>query len=52
VVGSVLDSLLEDFAEATMAHLAGRVSARDRETIDRLEKQLVAAKDGDSNVAG
>jgi predicted transcriptional regulator len=52
VVGSVLDALLEDFAEATMAHLAGRVSARDRETIDRLEKQLAAAKDGDSNVAG
>lgn len=51
VVGSVLDALLEDFAEATMAHLAGRVSARDRETIDRLEKQLAEAKDDGNNAA-
>jgi predicted transcriptional regulator len=50
VVGSVLDTLLEDFAEATMAHLASRVTARDQETIARLEKLLAAAKDGESNV--
>jgi predicted transcriptional regulator len=51
VVGSVLDALLEDFAEATLAHLASRVSAQDREKIARLEKLLAEAKDGGNNTA-
>jgi predicted transcriptional regulator len=51
VVGSVLDALLEDFAEATLAHLASRVSAQDREKITRLEKLLAEAKDDGNNAA-
>jgi len=49
VVGSVLDALLEDFAEVTMAHLANRVSVREQETIDRLEKLLSVAKEAGNN---
>ncbi|MBS3977948.1 MAG: BlaI/MecI/CopY family transcriptional regulator [Syntrophomonadaceae bacterium] len=51
VVGSVLDALLDDFAAATMAHLTSRVTARDLETIAKLEKLVVAVKDGENNVS-
>ncbi|MDW7650903.1 MAG: BlaI/MecI/CopY family transcriptional regulator [Bacillota bacterium] len=46
VVGNVVDSLLEDFAEATLSHFISRVRRDDRETIEKLEKLLAANKDG------
>jgi predicted transcriptional regulator len=46
VVENVVDSLLEDFAEATMSHFLTRVRRDDRETIEKLEKLLAAHKDG------
>ncbi|EEG78193.1 BlaI/MecI/CopY family transcriptional regulator [Dethiobacter alkaliphilus] len=49
VVGNVLDSLLEDFADATLAHFMTRVKSDDRETIEKLEKLLAAHKDGDAD---
>lgn len=49
VVGSVVDSLLEDFADATLAHLVNRVSARDQETLARLEKMLAVLKNGEGH---
>jgi predicted transcriptional regulator len=47
VVGNVVDSLLEDFAEATLSHFISRVSRNDRDTIEKLEKLLAAQKDGE-----
>lgn len=47
VVGNVVDSLLEDFAEATLSHFISRVSRNDRETIEKLEKLLAGQKDGE-----
>ena len=47
VVGNVVDSLLEDFADATLAHFMTRVQSDDRETIEKLEKLLAAHKDGE-----
>lgn len=49
VVGNVVDSLLEDFADVTLAHFMTRVRSDDRETIDKLEKLLAAHKDGEAN---
>jgi len=49
VVGSVVDSLLEDFADATLAHLVNRVSARDQESLARLEKILAVLKSGEGH---
>lgn len=46
VVGNVVDSLLEDFADATMSHFLSRVGRHDRETIAKLEKLLAEHKDG------
>lgn len=45
VVGNVVDSLLEDFAEATMAHFLSRVRRNDRVAIAKLEKLLAEQKD-------
>lgn len=49
VVGNVVDSLLEDFAEATLTHFLSRVKRDDRETIEKLEKLLAAHKDGEAD---
>lgn len=46
VVGNVVDSLLEDFAEATLSHFISRVRRNDRETIEKLEKLLAEHKGG------
>jgi predicted transcriptional regulator len=46
VVGNVVDSLLEDFADATLAHFISRVQDKDLDTIRKLEKMLAAAKEG------
>ena len=56
MVGNVLDSLLEDFSEATLSHFIHRVKKDDSATIDQLEKLLRSQKkspdrtgeDGDS----
>ncbi|MBS4021184.1 MAG: BlaI/MecI/CopY family transcriptional regulator [Dethiobacter sp.] len=49
VVCNVVDSLLEDFADATLAHFVNRVQDKDRDTIEKLEKMLAATKgDGES----
>lgn len=45
VVGNVVDSLLEDFAEATFAHFASRVKGSDQEKINKLEKMLEKAEE-------
>lgn len=47
VVGNVVDSLLEDFAEVTLAHFISRVRRNDRETIEKLEKLLAQSRDGE-----
>ncbi len=47
VVANVVDSLLEDFADVTLAHFLSRVRQNDRETIDRLEKLLAEHKGGE-----
>jgi predicted transcriptional regulator len=49
VVGSVVDGLLEDFAEATLSHFLTRVRHNDRETIEKLEKLLEAYKGGEAD---
>lgn len=49
VVGNVVDSLLEDFAEATLSHFLSRVRRDDRETIEKLEKLLAEHKDGEDD---
>jgi len=49
VVGSVVDSLLEDFAEVTMSHFLSRVGRHDLKTIAKLEKLLAEHKDGGSD---
>lgn len=49
VVGNVVDSLLEDFAEVTLSHFISRVRRNDRETIDKLEKLLASHKDGEDH---
>ncbi len=52
VVGNVVDSLLEDFADATLAHFISRVDEKDRATIEKLEKMLAATKrDGEDGAA-
>jgi predicted transcriptional regulator len=56
MVGNVVDSLLEDFTEATLSHFIHRVNKEDSATIDQLEKLLQSRKksldetgeDGDS----
>ncbi|MDO9534806.1 MAG: BlaI/MecI/CopY family transcriptional regulator [Bacillota bacterium] len=56
MVGNVVDSLLEDFTEATLSHFIHRVKKEDSATIDQLEKLLQSRKksthetgeDGDS----
>ncbi len=45
VVGKVMDSLLDDFADATLAHFVQRVQKDDRETIRKLEEMLAAHKE-------
>lgn len=45
VVGSVVDSLLEDFADAAIARFVSRVGEGDRETLQRLEKLLDAYRE-------
>ncbi|MEW5921353.1 MAG: BlaI/MecI/CopY family transcriptional regulator [Bacillota bacterium] len=45
VVGKVMDSLLDDFADVTLAHFIQRVQKDDRETIHRLETILAAHKE-------
>jgi predicted transcriptional regulator len=49
VVGNVVDSLLEDFADATLAHFVSRVRQDDRATIEKLEKLLADHKDGEAD---
>jgi predicted transcriptional regulator len=49
VVGSVVDSLLEDFAEATLTHFLTKVRRDDLETIEKLEKLLQAHKGGEAD---
>ncbi len=50
MVGEVVDSLLTDFADATLAHFVSRVQGEDLATIAKLEKILAARrKNGDSN---
>jgi predicted transcriptional regulator len=49
-VVNVVDSLLEDFAEATLAHLISRVRSDDKKTIEKLEKLLADKKEGGPNV--
>ncbi len=49
VVGDVLDSLMEDFAEATMAHFLARVNKKDKKTIERLEKLLATQGEGEAD---
>ncbi|TCT16149.1 putative transcriptional regulator [Natranaerovirga pectinivora] len=49
MVGNVVDSLLEDFAEATMAHFISRVKKGDRQTIEKLEQLLALSEDGEAN---
>ena len=48
VVGNVVDSLLEDFADAAIARFVSRVGEGDRVTLARLEKLLDAYKEGAS----
>ncbi len=45
VVGSVVDDLLADFSDATLAHFMHRVKGQDRSTLERLEKMLAAVKE-------
>lgn len=40
IVENVLDSLLEDFADVTMAHFLSKVSKKDRAAISKLERLL------------
>lgn len=49
VVGDVVDSLLEDFAEDAMTHFLSRVKKSDKATIQRLEKLLAQASGGDED---
>ena len=49
IVGNVLDSLLEDFADATMAHFLSKVDKKDRATISKLEKLLDAQGEGEGD---
>ena len=49
VVGNVVDSLLEDFADVTLAHFVSRVQRDDKGTIEKLEKLLAAHKDGEDD---
>ncbi len=42
IVGRVLDSLLDDFADATLAHLIKRVQRDDLDTIRKLEELLAS----------
>ena len=46
VVGNVIDSLLEDFAETTIAHFLTKVKKEDRKTIEKLEKLLAFQEEG------
>jgi predicted transcriptional regulator len=46
VVGSVVDSLLEDFAEVAMARFVSSVKKGDKETILKLEALLKEQKEG------
>ncbi len=47
VVVNVVDSLLEDFADVTMAHFISRVGKKDREAITKLEKLLNDYQEGE-----
>ena len=49
VVGKVMDSLLDDFTDATLAHFMQRVQKDDGETIRKLEEILAAHKEGNSD---
>lgn len=40
VVGNVIDSLLEDFADDAIAHFVSRVKKEDRKMIEKLERLL------------
>lgn len=51
VVGNVVDSLLEDFADVTLSHFLTRVKRDDRETIEKLEQLLAAYKEGEADDA-
>lgn len=45
IVGRVMDSLLDDFADAALAHLIKRVQTDDLETIRKLEDLLASHKE-------
>lgn len=47
VVGNVVDSLLEDFADATMSHFLSRVKKGDRKTIEKLENLIASYEAGE-----
>lgn len=49
VVGSVLDSLLEDFADVTMAHFLNKVNKKDKKTIEKLQNLLASEEEGEVN---
>lgn len=45
VVGGVVDDLLADFSETTLAHFMHRVKEQDRSALEKLEKMLAEAKE-------
>jgi len=45
VVSGVVDDLLADFSEETLAHFLHRVREQDLETLQKLEKMLAKAKE-------
>jgi len=52
MVGKVMDSLLDDFADATLAHFMQRVQKDDRKIIRKLEKILAAQKQEETHKEG
>ncbi|MEW5784609.1 MAG: BlaI/MecI/CopY family transcriptional regulator [Bacillota bacterium] len=52
MVGSVIDDLLTDFSDATLACFMHRVRNRDLETVEKLEKLLTATKEQNDGSAG
>jgi predicted transcriptional regulator len=52
VVGKVMDSLLDDFADVTLAHFMQRVQKNDREIIRKLEEILAAQKQDQTHKEG
>jgi len=52
VVGKVMDSLLDDFADATLSHFMQRVQKDDREIIRKLEEILNVQKQEETHKEG